>query len=159
MNIKQCKKCCPPPPQRGLIAPRIGMASRIVRSEFNQAVADEGLFAGQHQIIMILKHKKQATVSEIAEEIGVATSTVSVSIKRMEKAGFVAKKPSETDGRISVVYLTEKGEAAPEHIKTKLDAQETELTKNLSDEETLILSDLLDKIIENLFEKEEKHFD
>lgn len=159
MHCKQCKKDCPPPPKRGLIGPRLGMASRIMRSEFNQAVSEEGLFAGQHDIIMTLMREKEATISKIAEEIGVATSTISVSIKRMEKAGFVAKKPSDKDGRISVVYLTEKGKAAPKHIKEKLDAQEKELTKGLSKEETETLSDLLDKIILTMFEKEEKQYD
>lgn len=159
MNCKKRKKCCPPPPPRGKIGPRLGMASRIVRSEFNQTVAEEGLFAGQHEIIMMLMRKGEATISEIAEEIGVAPSTTSVSIKRMEKAGFVAKKPSEKDGRINVVFLTPKGEAAPEHIKAKMEIQEKELTKGLTDEETLILSDLLDKMINTLLEKEDKKYD
>lgn len=159
MQDKTCKKCCPPPLKKGVIGPRLGMASRIVRSNFNQAVSDEGLFAGQHDIIMILMRKGEATVSEIAEEIGVAPSTISVSIKRMEKAGFVQKKPSEIDGRINVVHLTEKGKLAPKNIKEKLDAQEKELTKGLTKEETETLSDLLDKLIESLFEKEDKCHD
>lgn len=67
------------------------------RVNFNKAVADEGLFAGQHKIIMFLKIQGSATIGQIAEETGTAPSTVSVSIKRMEKAGFVKEKAKQTE--------------------------------------------------------------
>ena len=113
------------------------------RVNFNKAVADEGLFAGQHKII-----------GQIADETGTAPSTVSVSIKRMEKAGFVKRRTSKTDGRITEIYLTEKGNAVPDNIRRKMDAEEKILTNGLSKEEINTLSDLLDKIIENFIKEE-----
>lgn len=152
MNKKKC--CCPPPPPKGHIAPRIGMVARMERVNFNKAVADERLFAGQHKIIMFLKIQGSATIGQIAEETGTAPSTVSVSIKRMEKAGFVKKRESKTDGRRIEIYLTEKGNAVPENIRQKMDAEEEMLTNGLTDEEIATLSDLLDKIIENFIKEE-----
>ena len=152
MNKKKC--CCPSPPPKGHIAPRIGMVARMERANFNKAVADEGLFAGQHKIIMFLKIQGSATIGQIAEETGTAPSTVSVSIKRMEKAGFVKKRESKTHGRRIEIYLTEKGNAVPENIRQKMDAEEEMLTNGLTDEEIATLSDLLDKIIENFIKEE-----
>ena len=145
---------CPPPPPKGQIAPRVGMVARLERINFNRAVAEEGLFAGQHKIIMFLKFQGSATIGEIAKETGTKPSTVSVSVKRMEKAGFVKRRQSKADGRITEILLTAKGQAVPENIHHKMEAEEKMLTNGLTEDEINILSDLLDKIIENFNAKE-----
>ena len=145
---------CPSPPPKGQIAPRVGMVARLERINFNRDVAEEGLFAGQHKIIMFLKFQGSATIGEIAKETGTKPSTVSVSVKRMEKAGFVKRRQSKADGRITEILLTPKGQAVPEHIHHKMEAEEKMLTNGLTDDEINILSDLLDKIIENFNAKE-----
>lgn len=142
-------KHCPPPPERGMIGPRIGRVSRISKLNFNKAVAEEGLFSGQHHIIMLLKEHEKMTVSEIAQEIGVAYSTASVSLKRLEKAGFVSKLSDSEDARKTYIVLTKKGDSVPENIKKKLDSQEEIITKGMTTDEIMLLSDLLDKIFEN----------
>lgn len=145
---------CPPPPPKGQIAPRVGMVARLERINFNRAVAEEGLFAGQHKIIMFLKLQGSATIGEIAKETGTKPSTISVSVKRMEKAGFVKRRQSKADGRITEILLTPKGQAVPENIHHKMEAEEKMLTNGLTEDEINILSDLLDKIIENFNAKE-----
>ncbi len=152
MDKKKCN--CPPTPPKGHIAPRIGWVARMERINFNKAVSEEGLFAGQHKIIMFIKMKGSATIGQIAEETGTAPSTVSVSIKRMEKAGFVKRKPSKTDGRITEIYLTEKGNAIPDNIRRKMNEEEQMLTYGLTQSEIDTLSDLLDKVIDNFKKKE-----
>ena len=145
---------CPPPPPKGQIAPRVGMVARLERINFNRAVAEEGLFAGQHKIIMFLKFQGSATIGEIAKETGTKPSTISVSVKRMEKAGCVKRRQSKADGRITEILLTAKGQAVPENIHHKMEAEEKMLTNGLTEDEINILSDLLDKIIENFNAKE-----
>ena len=130
------------------------MVARLERINFNRAVAEEGLFAGQHKIIMFLKLQGSATIGEIAKETGTKPSTVSVSVKRMEKAGFVKRRQSKADGRITEILLTAKGQAVPENIHHKMEAEEKMLTNGLTEDEINILSDLLDKIIENFNAKE-----
>lgn len=149
------KKHFPPAPPRGNIAPRIGMIARMEKRAFNKAVAEEGLFSGQHRIIMILKKDGSSTIGKIAQETGTTPATVSVSIKRMEKAGYVAKRASKEDARKIEIYLTKKGEKAPEHIRLKMEAEEEMLTQGFNDDEKLILSDMLDRIIDNFMKKEE----
>lgn len=153
---KDKKELLPPPvPPRGDIGPRIGMVARLQKCAFNKAVAEEGLFSGQHRIIMILKRDGYATIGDIAKETGTTASTVSVSIKRMEKAGFVARRCNKEDARISEIYLTKKGEKAPEHIKAKMESEEEMITKGFNEQEKLILSDMIDRIIDNFMKKED----
>lgn len=141
-------------PPRGMIGPRVTRVAKMLRCRFNEAANEEGLFSGQQHIILLLKHNSGLTVGQVAESIGVSPATVSVSIKRMEKAGFVEKRADEKDARITKLYLTEKGESAPEHIRDKMDSQEKFITKSMTDEEILLFSDLLDKAINNLYEQE-----
>ncbi len=137
-------------PPKGLIGPRIHRASQLLRNRFNAVVNSEGLFSGQHHIIILLKHSNGLTLSEVAKELGVTPATASVSVKRMEKAGFIKKLPDENDARTVRLYLTDKGEAVTENIKEKMDAQESRITNGLTAEERATLSALLDRVIENM---------
>lgn len=145
----------PPPPPRGSIGARIGFISRKSKNYFNQVVSEEGLFAGQHHIIMMLERVGCATVSQIAEEMRTTSATASVSIKRLEKAGFVEKRSSESDARITKIYLTDKALAVTQRIKAKMDEAEESLTQGLTQEEKYLLSDLLDKVVNNIISQKE----
>lgn len=149
------KKPLPPPPPRGNIGARIGFISRKSKNYFNQVVSEEGLFAGQHHIIMMLERVGCATVSQIAEEMRTTSATASVSIKRLEKAGFVEKRSSESDARITKIYLTDKALAVTQRIKAKMDEAEESLTQGLTQEEKYQLSDLLDKVVNNIISQKE----
>lgn len=149
------KRPLPPPPPRGSIGARIGFISRKSKNYFNQVVSEEGLFAGQHHIIMMLERVGCATVSQIAEEMRTTSATASVSIKRLEKAGFVEKRSSESDARITKIYLTDKALAVTQRIKSKMDEAEESLTQGLTQEEKYLLSDLLDKVVNNIISQKE----
>ena len=149
------KRPLPPPPPRGNIGARIGFISRKSKNYFNQVVSEEGLFAGQHHIIMMLERVGCATVSQIAEEMRTTSATASVSIKRLEKAGFVEKKSSDSDARITKIYLTDKALAVTQRIKSKMDEAEESLTQGLTQEEKYQLSDLLDKVVNNIISQKE----
>lgn len=150
-----CNKRPLPPPPRGNIGARIGFISRKSKNYFNQVVSEEGLFAGQHHIIMMLERVGCATVSQIAEEMRTTSATASVSIKRLEKAGFVEKLPDESDARITKIYLTDKALAVTQRIKSKMDEAEESLTQGLTQEEKYQLSDLLDKVVNNIISQKE----
>lgn len=149
------KRPLPPPPPRGSIGARIGFISRKSKNYFNQVVSEEGLFAGQHHIIMMLERVGCATVSQIAEEMRTTSATASVSIKRLEKAGFVEKRSSDSDARITKIYLTDKALAVTQRIKSKMDEAEESLTQGLTQEEKYLLSDLLDKVVNNIISQKE----
>ncbi len=149
------KRPLPPPPPRGNIGARIGFISRKSKNYFNQVVSEEGLFAGQHHIIMMLERVGCATVSQIAEEMRTTSATASVSIKRLEKAGFVEKRSSDSDARITKIYLTDKALAVTQRIKAKMDEAEESLTQGLTQEEKYLLSDLLDKVVNNIISQKE----
>lgn len=143
------------PPPRGMIGPRVNYLSKFIRKKLNQAISEQGLFSGQEDILVTVVENEGITLGELAASLGVADATASVSVKRMEKAGFIYKKPDERDARIIRLYPTEKAHRAPEGIKNKMDSLEEIIKKGMTTEEAYTLSDLLQRAIDNLKNEEE----
>lgn len=148
-------KCVHPP--KGMVGPRINYLSRLMRKAFNEAASEEGLFSGQTDILFFINRNKGCTLGELSKELGVAVATASVSVKRMEKAGFIIKKADERDARLTRLYPTEKAMQVPENIKKKMDSLDDVLKKGMSSEETETLSLLLERAIRNMQKEEDVH--
>lgn len=143
------------PPPKGMIGPRIMCLSRLMRQKFNEAAAEQGLFSGQQDIIIFLVENEGITLSKLAEKLEVSAATASVSVKRMEKAGFIVKKQDKNDARITRLYPTEKAKKAPDNIKKRMDELEATISKSLTKNESEQLSDMLDKAICSILERSE----
>lgn len=144
------------PPPKDMIGARVVCLSKLIRQSFNEAVAEQGLFLGQQDIVLALAENEGITLSDLAKKLDISSATASVSIKRMEKAGFVIKKPDKNDARITRLYPTEKAKLAPENIKKKMNLLESILKKDMTEEQISELSKLLDTAIHNMTERGEK---
>lgn len=132
-----------------MIGPRAMFLSRLLKKSFNEAVAQQGLFSGQEEILFSIVNEGGITLSQLAAKTSVSAATISVSVKRMEKNGFIEKKPDSLDARIIRLYPTEKARLAPERIKEHMDALEDTMSKGMTSEQREQLSDLLDMAIDN----------
>lgn len=142
------------PPPKGMIGPRINVLAKYLRKHFNQAASEQGLFSGQEDILVTVVENEGITLGELAASLGVADATASVSVKRMEKAGFIYKKADKSDARIIRLYPTEKARQAPENIKNKMDSLEDVIKKGMTPEEAYTLSELLQRAIDNIKSEE-----
>lgn len=143
-----------PAPPKEFLGPRINQSSRLLRQRFNRVVNEAGLFSGQQHIILLLSKNEGLTVSQISSALEITPATVSVSIKRMEKAGFVFRRADENDARIAKIYLSEKGKSTLQGICEKINALEEIISKGMTKEEKEMLSYLLERVVSNLGEKE-----
>lgn len=142
------------PPPDNLIGPRINFLSRLIRCRFNEVVSEEGLYSGQQDILFAVIENEGITSSKLAQKTGVSAATMSVSLKRMEKTGFIIKKPDENDARIMHIYSTEKARSVPDNIRNKMDALETVITKGMSENVALDFAHYLQSAIDNLLEQD-----
>jgi len=55
------------------------------------------------------QENEETTVSEISSLLGVSMPTATVAIKKLESKGFITKAPCATDGRRTIISLTEMG--------------------------------------------------
>ena len=75
--------------------------------------AESGPFAdttrGQGRILAMLKIQPEIATKELAYLLGIRQQSLNELLNKLEKNGYVERKPSENDKRIMIVHLTEKG--------------------------------------------------
>ena len=143
MELKPCHR-------RPLRPDEIGPRVMELSKNFNAAVAEQGLFSGQQDILLLLIRQPGMTLGQLSRALGVASATASVSVKRMEKAGFIEKRVDEKDARIVRLYPTPVAEDAPKKIHQKMNAMEQVLTAGMSQEQVLTLAGLLERALQNV---------
>jgi DNA-binding MarR family transcriptional regulator len=86
---------------------------RFLRTSERNARA-AGLTPQRYLLLLMIKgahdESEQSTVTQLAERLQLAQSTVTELVSRAEEAGLVARARSAADGRIAHLRLTEEGE-------------------------------------------------
>lgn len=93
----------------------------------------------------------RARLSELATHMRWSSSRLSHHLSRMERRGLVTRRPSEDDGRGSVVVLTEEGLrtielAAPGHVASV----RRHLIDRLDADQLRMLGDIADMVLDHL---------
>ena len=116
--------------------------------------------SGQLILIELAKHDGR-TQLELANAVHLKPPTISVSLQKLERDGYVTRQPDEYDLRATRVFLTDKGRELDNRLKTFISTEETLSTSCLTDEERETLVNLLLKVRQNLIEglREEDHFE
>jgi DNA-binding MarR family transcriptional regulator len=71
-----------------------------------------GLTSKESHLLTHLDKAQSTTARDLADHVGVASSTLSAALKRLSTLGYITKKPSSQDRRVSLLRLTDKGEVA-----------------------------------------------
>jgi DNA-binding MarR family transcriptional regulator len=104
---------------------------------------------GQGRILAFLKLRDGVSTKDLSYLLGMAVSSLNEMLSKLEKGGYITRKPSEQDKRIILVKLTDKG-------KTEEQADTPDIGDMfacLSEEEQKVLGDYLDRINNVLKEK------
>ena len=64
---------------------------------------------GQGRILAMLKIQPEIATKELAYLLGIRQQSLNELLNKLEKNGYVERKPSEDDKRVMIVHLTEKG--------------------------------------------------
>jgi DNA-binding MarR family transcriptional regulator len=80
-----------------------------------EVVAREcGITPRWYLVLLLIKgapdHSERSTVTEIAERLRLAQSSVTELVDRAEQAGLLRREPSDADGRVAYLRLTAEGE-------------------------------------------------
>jgi DNA-binding MarR family transcriptional regulator len=109
-----------------------------------------GLYRGQPPILFALWDQEGLTHTDLAERLQNTPATITKMLQRMEKAGFVQRRPDASDQRVSRVYLTDTGRAIQSQVQAVRDTMEAETFAGFSAEESLLLRTFLQRIRQNL---------
>lgn len=118
-----------------------------------------GIYPGQPPVLFSLLSKDGQSQKELAEKIKIQPATMTVMLKRMEKANLVERKVDSNDQRILRVYLTEEGRRISQEAKMITESIGKECFANFTNEEEVILKTLLIKMKDNLTKAQDKKID
>ncbi|MBU5592250.1 MarR family transcriptional regulator [Clostridium sp. MSJ-4] len=111
-----------------------------------------GMYPGQPPMLMVLHKMDGQSQKELAEKLKIKPATITMMLKRMEKAELVERRQDPEDQRISRVYITEKGRKAWEQLQDIMKIIEEECFGNFTQEEQVLLRRLLMQMRDNLME-------
>lgn len=119
--------------------------------QLNSALLEAtGIGNGQVPVMMDLDRCGRMNQKELADRVHVTPATMSGILKRMERSGFIRRTTDENDARVSLVELTEFGRTQCETARRCFDQTCHQILDVLDVESQLQLSELLNRIQDNL---------
>ena len=128
----------------------LAQACRHHRQRAEELLNDIGLHTGQEMLLCALWEKEGITQTELADYLMLRPATVTNTLQRLEREGFVERRPDIEDQRISRVYTTPKGRDIEKAVQEKWSQLEQESFGALSVEESVLLRRLLLQVYQNL---------
>lgn len=85
------------------------ITDRTLKRCIDKKVDGTGVYRSQHRLLMMLGKHPECSQTELAEKLDISPAAVAVSLKKLEKAGFISRQCNKDDNRINHVVITEKG--------------------------------------------------
>ena len=135
-----------------LLGMEIRKLSNCMRHAVPRFCNDEDVTAVNGRIIMYLYHHKEEDIfqKDIENEFSIRRSTSSSIISLMEKKGYIERVSVAHDARLKKLVLTDKALQVCDIIKTNTMEFEKTLIEGITDEELKIFYSVLDKIVDNI---------
>jgi DNA-binding MarR family transcriptional regulator len=102
----------------------------------------------QYWLLRLLHRSGSLSVSELANELGIAISSATVSCKRLEKAGLLTRERQSDDERVVRVALTEQGLAQIDAWRQRKREVLTRWLSVLDAQEQKTLQSLIERVLE-----------
>lgn len=128
----------------------IGMIARALDSISNIEFKEYDLTKGQYLYLVRIYENPGIIQEKLSDMIKVDRTTVSRALKKLEVNGFIEKKADKTNKKINKLFPTEKGENTYHFIKREHDYSNTVALEGFSEEETEIISNLLQRVRKNI---------
>lgn len=122
---------------------------RMIENKLNQT----GVFRAQHHLLMYLSDHKGCSQTEIARAEGISPASVAVSLKKLEKGGYITKAVDGEDNRYHKVILTKKGCEIVKLSHEMFEQLDEQLFLGFSLEELSALTDFIHRMQQNMAAK------
>lgn len=131
----------------------IPLLMRFIRADMRTHSA-ECLSIPQLRSLAFLKRNPGASLSEVAEHLGVTCATASTTIERLVQRNLVQRTDHPQERRRVVLNLTEEGKQLLEQSQQKTRAHIAEILKDLTPEQESQIEEGL-TLLKNVFEQTE----
>lgn len=125
------------------------LANEMILNELNKRVEFDLSFS-HADILNMLFDENEYCMVQIAQKIHRSKATVSSLIDKLELNGYVIKRQSEDDSRMYLIKATKKTLDLKEIFEEVSKIVFSKLLKDFSRAETLLIEELLEKMLKNI---------
>jgi DNA-binding MarR family transcriptional regulator len=125
---------------------RLVGASKRARHKLAARFEPLGIHPGQDRLLSELWLHDGLSQSELIARLSVEPPTVTGTVQRLERDGFVRREPDPDNRRVSRVFLTDAGRDLERPVRHAWREAEAELVRELSPAERDTLGELLDRL-------------
>lgn len=124
--------------------------NRMMTHMIDRKVSGTQVYRGQHQVLMHIAHHPDASQAEIAGQMEISPSALAVTLKKLEKGGYIVRSTDTSDDRKKHIGMTESGSVIVAESHRMFKEIENQMFYGLSGEELEILGGLMSRIEKNL---------
>ncbi|MBQ6217691.1 MAG: MarR family transcriptional regulator [Erysipelotrichaceae bacterium] len=133
----------------------IGQINKLTNRRINELLKEENVreFNGaQGTIIFVLTNEGPMPIKDIGKATGLAKTSLTSMLDRMEKQGLIEKRENENDKRSTIIALNERAKSYKEVIEKVSQRVSKEYYKGLRAKEVERFEATLQKVLKNLNE-------
>lgn len=133
----------------------INQIQKISSRKFNELLKEKNIdeFNGSQGVILYsLWNNKELTIKEIVKITGLAKTSLTSMLDRMEEKGLIRRKDNSEDKRSIKIMLTDKAKELEKDYNDISNKMSNTFYKNFSDKEINEIENYLERIISNLEE-------
>jgi DNA-binding MarR family transcriptional regulator len=133
----------------------INQIQKISSRKFNELLKEKNIdeFNGSQGVILYsLWNNKELTIKEIGKITGLAKTSLTSMLDRMEEKGLIRRKDNSEDKRSIKIMLTDKAKELEKDYNDISNKMSKTFYKNFSDKEINEIENYLERIISNLEE-------
>lgn len=133
----------------------INQIQKISSRKFNELLKEKNIdeFNGSQGVILYsLWNNKELTIKEIGKITGLAKTSLTSMLDRMEEKGLIRRKDNSEDKRSIKIMITDKAKELEKDYNDISNKMSNIFYKNFSDKEINEIENYLERIISNLEE-------
>ena len=124
-------------------------SDQIMKRVVGKKVEDTGIYRSQHRLLMILGKHPDCSQTAIAGKMEISPAAVAVSLKKLEKSGYITRSCDEEDNRMNHVVITDKGKKAIDQSILYFQEIEDTMFEGFSEEDLETYAAFLEHFISN----------
>ncbi len=131
----------------------IGQINKLINRRINELLKEEKVneFNGaQGTIIFVLTEEGPMPIKDIGKATGLAKTSLTSMLDRMEKQGLIKKRENENDRRSTIIDLTERSRGYKEVIEKVSQEVNREFYKKIKAKDIERFEATLQKVLDNL---------
>lgn len=142
------------PKLMGCTCARLRKVTRRVSQIYDRSLEASGLTVTQYGLLAHLASFEGISIGALAEKMIMDPTSLTRTLRPLERQGLVALKPSRNDRRARALYLTAVGRRAFDEAKPAWARAQRHIESTIGELETPALHAALDRVLERLAERD-----